>query len=82
MVVSIKVLLGKAVLLSSAKDCSTASASLVNLSCFKSRMYRHLNKNLKPVADTRRGRRGAQAPPMIFTKALVLKSGSTRKFLF
>ena len=28
------------------------------------------------------GRRGAQAPPIIFTEALVLKSGSTRKFLF
>ena len=38
----------------------------------------------KPVADTRGGgRRGAQAPPpIIFTEALVLKSGSTRKFLF
>ena len=47
MVMSIKVLLGKAVLLSSAKDCSTASVSSVNLSCFKSRMYRHLNKNLE-----------------------------------
>ena len=34
------------------------------------------------VADTRGGRRGAQAPPIIFTEALVLKSGSTRKFLF
>ena len=29
-------LLGKAVLLSSAKDCSTVSVSSVNLSCFKS----------------------------------------------
>ena len=36
---------GKAVLLSPAKDCSTASVSSVNFSCFKSRMYRHLNTN-------------------------------------
>ena len=42
----------------------------------------------RSVADTRGGgggggRRGAQAPPpIIFIEALVLKSGSTRKFLF
>ena len=35
----------------------------------------------KTVADIRGGRRGAQAS-IIFTKVLVLKSGSTRKFLF
>ena len=28
------------------------------------------------------GRRGAQAPPIIFNEALVLKSGSSRKFSF
>ena len=28
------------------------------------------------------GRRRAQAPPIIFTEALILKSGSTRKFFF
>ena len=39
-------------------------------------------QEIEAVADTRGGRRGAQAPPIIFTQALVLKSGSTRKFLF
>ena len=39
--------LGKAVLLSFAKDCCTASVSSVNYSCFKSRMYCHLNTNLE-----------------------------------
>ena len=36
------------------------------------------------VADTRGGevRRRVQDPPVIFTEALVLKGGSTRKFLF
>ena len=47
MVMSVKVLLRKEVLLSSAKGCHTASVGSVNLSCFKSRMYRHLNKNLE-----------------------------------
>ena len=28
------------------------------------------------------GRRGRKPPPIIFTEALVLKSGNTRKFLF
>ena len=40
---------------------------------------------MRPVADTRGGEGGAQAappPPMILTEALVLKSGSTEKFLF
>ena len=36
------------------------------------------------MADTRGGggQRGAQVPPIIFTKELVLKSGSTQKFSF
>ena len=34
------------------------------------------------VADTSGGEGGVQAPPIIFTEALVLKSGSTRKFSF
>ena len=36
------------------------------------------------MADTRGGgaKGGASPPPIIFTEASVLKSGSTRKFLF
>ena len=39
---------------------------------------------MEAVADTRGGevQRRVQDPPIIFTEALVLKSGSTRKFLF
>ena len=33
------------------------------------------------MADTRGGK-GGRKPPIIFTEALVLKSGSTRKFSF
>ena len=41
------------------------------------------NLRLKPVADTRGGGEGGRKPPpIIFTEALVLKTGSTRKFLF
>ena len=38
---------------------------------------------ISAVADTRVGTKGdASSPPIIFTDALVLKSGSTRKFSF
>ena len=42
---------------------------------------------MEAVADTRGGvggrrRRRVRDPPIIFTEALVLKSGSTRKFSF
>ena len=35
-----------------------------------------------PHVFQRGGRRGTQGPPIIFTEALVFKSGSTRKFSF
>ena len=36
----------------------------------------------RPVADTRGGEGGRKPPPIIFTEALILKSGSARKFFF
>ena len=46
-------------------------------------MYNSIPVSNESVADTRGGGEGGLAPPpIIFTEALVLKSGSTRKFSF
>ena len=43
----------------------------------------HTHVEIQAVADTRGGGKGGRKPPpIIFTEALVLKSGSARKFLF